>query len=213
MNIPIIFQDEDIVVVHKPANLLVHKFSESTDKVFLLQLVRDQVKQYLYPIHRLDRAVSGIVLFGLKPENVTMMQEYWHNEETIKEYVTLCRGQIPLEGVLEFPLSNDKGVIQEARTEFKVEKHFTDYSLVNVRIRTGRKHQIRRHFNRRMWNLIGDSTYGKGPINRMFREKYGLDQIFLHAKKLTIKHPVTNEVKVFDAELPENLMKILQELV
>jgi tRNA pseudouridine65 synthase len=213
MNIPIIFQDEDIVVVHKPANLLVHKFSESTDKVFLLQLVRDQVKQYLYPIHRLDRAVSGLVLFGLKPENVAMMQEYWHNEETIKEYVTLCRGQIPLEGVLEFPLSNDKGVIQEARTEFKVEKHFTDFSLVNVRIRTGRKHQIRRHFNRRMWNLVGDSTYGKGPVNRLFKEKFGLDQIFLHAKKLTIKHPVTNETKVFEAALPEKLVNILQELV
>ncbi|MCO4793243.1 MAG: hypothetical protein KC493_06015 [Bacteriovoracaceae bacterium] len=211
--INILYQDDFVIAVEKPSGLLVHPYwKETNEKENLMKTVRDQVGKKLYPLHRLDRPVSGIVLFGLSGQVVKDLQLHWHFANTKKEYITLCRNIITEPGEWNFTLKNDKGVEQKARTLYWPLAQFEDTTLCRVRIKTGRKHQIRRHFARRMFNIIGDTAKGNGPMNRKFREEFDLQRIFLHAWKFEIEHPETEELLKLECELPPELASVVEKL-
>ncbi|MBU3914282.1 hypothetical protein KKA14_01995 [bacterium] len=211
--IPILYQSENLIAVEKPSGLLVHAYrKETNERDHLLRRVRDQVGMYLYPIHRLDKPVSGIVLFGLNASIVREIKEVWHLESTLKQYLALVKGALTSPGSFEFDLTNDYQQKQTAITRYEPVQCFQETTLVRVRIETGRKHQIRRHFSRRCANVIGDSKYGQGKWNRLFHEQYNLERIFLHACRLKLTVPSSGEVLDIKSPLPMELEAVLEKL-
>jgi len=211
--IRILYESENFIAAEKPSGLLVHAYKKETnERDHLLRRLRDQTGHYLYPIHRIDRPVSGIVLFGLTPSIVREAKEVWHSATTIKTYIALVKGQITTEGCFDFALNNDYKQKQTALTRFEPIQCFRETTLVKVWIETGRKHQIRRHFSRRCSNIIGDTKYGQGKWNRLFRDQFLLNRIFLHATHLKLSLPLSNEELDIDSPLPEELERVLENI-
>ncbi len=211
--IEILFQDEFFIIVNKPSGLLVHAYKECTDQINLMKLVRLQTGHYLYPLHRIDRPVSGIVIFGINKEASSKLKDQWHDTSTEKEYLVLVRRDITEPGTFNFALSNDNKVKQEAVTHYTPIKNYGDWNtLLKVTIDTGRKHQIRRHFSRRCHQVIGDTAHGKGNINRYFREHYNLHRIFLHSHRFKFKHPMTKAHIEIHCPLPVELENTLKKI-
>ncbi|TLX73257.1 pseudouridylate synthase [Labilibacter sediminis] len=200
----IIYQDEYMVVINKPHGLLVHKSSLAADaEEFALQLLRDQIKKKVFPVHRLDRKTSGLLLFGLSGEVASKIQAIMEKPETQKTYTAIVRGYFPDEIELDYPLINDKGKKQEAFTAFKTIKRSeidvafgkfrtSRYSLINAYPKTGRMHQIRKHLKHLRHPIIGDRPHGCNKQNKLFKEKWEMMTMLLHATELNIKHPITN---------------------
>ncbi len=209
----ILFRDEFYIAVNKPSGILVHPYkSETSDKLNILKLLRDQENCYPYPIHRLDRPVSGVLLFALDSNAAGKMKEIWQNEQTKKTYHVLCWGKIPEVGKFDFALRNEQKVSQDALTKYKKIKGNEKYSYAEVEIKTGRRHQIRRHFSRKLHFILGDTKYGKGRINREFRDQYNFNRIFLHAYSLEFIHPYTQKKEVLTAPLPIELSQLIEKL-
>ena len=211
--ITILYQDKDIIVADKPSGLLVHPYwKETNEKECLMKKLRDQVGSYVHPAHRLDRPVSGPVIFSTQSEMIKEIQFNWHLANTKKQYIALVKSKIELAGEFNFPLKSEKGMTQKARTLYQPLFVFENTTLVKVEIKTGRKHQIRRHFSRRCQNVIGDTKRGNSELNKFFREEHGLERIFLHCHRLAIEHPVTEQMIDVRSPLPENLMNVLLNL-
>lgn len=213
MSVPILHLDEHLVVVDKPAGLTVHRGERSeAGEEFLLQRTRETIDRYIYPVHRLDRNTSGIVAFGLSKPAAAGLQAAMQDPHACKEYLVLTRGGTEERFVSERPLTNENGDRQPAHTEFETLAEFARCSLLRARIHTGRKHQIRRHLQHLGHHVIGDSTYGKGRINKWFRSEHGLPRMFLHATRLALVHPVTGEPCDWHCPLPEDLRAFLAGL-
>ena len=213
----ILRQEESFVAVSKPSGLLVHRDQHYPDAPAALQLVRDQVGKFVYPFHRLDRATSGILLFGLSSDSAAALQKCLSAADAHKDYYALLRhpGSNPEFGDSwhsERPLTDDKGNAKHCRTEFEVVEAFDRCALVRCRIYTGRYHQIRRHANHCGRHVIGDTTHGKGRINALFRERYGLDRLFLHLQRVAMAHPISGERFAIEDPLPEPLSAVLARL-
>ena len=212
IELELLHEDDDVVAVNKPGGLLVHRSRESADKIVLLQELRNQVGRYVYPVHRLDRAASGVIVFAYSSPTARSLQESLNSPDAVKEYLTLVRGSAPEHVVTERPLTDETGVKKAATTEVWRLAEFSGLSLLRVRIKTGRRHQIRRHLAHLRHQILGDTTYGKGRINQEFRDKYGLPRLFLHARLLDIKHPTTEDRLVVHAPLKEDLREFLTRL-
>ncbi len=216
--IPILYQDSELIVVAKPSGIMVHPWKGGIKgEKTLMNLVKDQTGFYLYPLHRLDRPVSGVVIFGLSKKATHNLQQVWNTQNVVKNYITLCRGHLENKGVFDFPLKHPKNkkIYQEAITEYSPLATFTfpKTTLLKLSIKTGRRHQIRRHFSRRMFNLIGDTMYGKGVDNLIFREKYNLQRIFLHSYRISFPHPYQkNKILDINCPLPSDLTKTLAQM-
>lgn len=210
--IEILFQNEEIVIVTKPSGLLVHPYwKETNERDNLMRRVRDQIGQRVYPIHRLDRPVSGALMFGLNGEIVKKVQEHWHNKSCVhKEYLALVFGEIEDEGIFDFALSNDKKVKQEALTKYRPLSVSERATLMQITIETGRTHQIRRHFSRSRHHLIGDTKHGKGNINRYYRSTHNFHRIFLHSFRFKIDLDFL-KVEV-ESPLPKELTELLSAI-
>ncbi len=203
MQLEIIYQDQDLVAINKPHGLLVHRSKYADEaKVFAVQELRNQIGQHVYPCHRLDRKTSGILLFALNPETNALMQEKFSNNQLSKTYIAIVRGFSPDEGIIDYALTNDKGKTQEALTHFKtlaqseinlpLGKFDTSrYSLVEVYPKSGRLHQIRKHFAHIFHPIIADRPHGCNKQNRLFKEKWGMDTMMLHAEHLEFEHPIS----------------------
>ncbi len=176
-----------------------------------MRSLKKQTDLYLFPIHRLDKPVSGVVLFAKSKEATRLMKEQWNSENVSKHYVAMVKGQIDDEGVFDFPIKTDKG-LQEARTEYKCLAKNEEYSLADIEIFTGRQHQIRKHFSRRMHNLVGDAKYGHSSINNIFRKDFKFYRIFLHSYKLCFKHPFTGEDVTIESPVTEDCLEIADKL-
>lgn len=208
-----LYQDKHLLIADKPSGLLVHPYwKETNEKACLMKMVRDQIDQYVYPAHRLDRPVSGPVIFGLTSEIIKEIQFNWHLANTKKEYIAMVKGEIAESGEFNFPLKNDNKVTQKARTIYSPLAHFEKTTLVKIVIKTGRKHQIRRHFSRRCQNVIGDTKRGNTELNHFFRDQLGLERIFLHCHRLAIEHPITEEMIDVRSPLSKNLLDVLGKL-
>ena len=210
--IEILHLDDSLVAVSKPGGLLVHRTRISRDRVFLLQTLARQLDRTLYPVHRLDRAASGILVFGFSSEDARLLHGALKADPARKEYLTLVRGATPDAWESNRPLTGRSGARQEARTSFTTLARFFRLSLLRARIYTGRRHQIRRHLHHAAHQILGDTTYGKGRINQFFREEYGLPRLFLHATTLSFTHPRTGEVLTLQCPLAEDLRAFLLRL-
>ena len=198
--IGLLYQDDDLVAVHKPAGLLVHRNAHAGREPFLLQLLRDLIGRRVYPVHRLDRPTSGLMIMALSPEAAGALARQFAAGEVRKAYVAVVRGFVPEAGTIDCPLKSESGREAPALTEYErlatvelpvpVGPHATArYSLVRVEPRTGRTHQIRRHFAHIRHPLIGDVLRGDGRQNRLFREHFEIRRLLLASVELHFRHP------------------------
>jgi len=209
--IPILWQDDTCVVVDKPPGMLVHRSRQSSDRHVVLQAVRDQIGAHVYPVHRLDRPASGVLLFALDSGHARIYHEAMQAPGAIKQYVVLVRGETEAAFVSERELTSERGVKQAARSEFERIATFAGLTLLRVRIRTGRYHQIRRHLAHLAHHVVGDTMHGKGRINQTLRERYGLTRLCLHAELLECAH-ATGGVLSARAPLAPDLATFLRRL-
>lgn len=211
-NSHIIWEDKNYIAAHKPSGLMIHRSKEAWHiKDNLLAQIRDLSNTYLYPINRLDRPVSGIVLFAKDKEAASLIKDRWHDESTKKFYIALVKGNIENEGTFNFKLSDENKVRKPAVTHYAPILNYPQNTLVRINIETGRRHQIRRHFSRRMHQVLGDTTHGKGIINQYFRDHYDLQRIFLHSYKLEFIQPITSaKISIIDP-LPIELQNVLDK--
>jgi tRNA pseudouridine65 synthase len=206
--IPLIYQDEHLVAVHKPPGLLVHRTPISQDKVFLLQWIRRQLDQLVYPAHRLDRATSGIIIFGKTPEAGGRLGYAFGTYAMEKTYLAIVRGWIPQADTIDYPLMDAESGQQEAlpaMTKYTCLQHSemdeeiglryktARFSLAEISPLTGRRHQIRKHFSHIRHPIIGDKRHGDVKHNTFFRENYQMSRMLLHAHSIRFEHPVTKE--------------------
>lgn len=208
----ILWRDDALVAVNKPSGMPVHH-GWARDGVPALQALRDQLGRHVYPVHRLDRGTSGVLLFALSGEIARAVQTQLEAGEVGKRYLALCRGNDPALARVDHPLAKEKGGERRpAVTDFKLLGWFERYGLYEARPLTGRTHQIRRHLKHASHPIIGDTRYGKGEHNRIFRERFGFHRLALHASDLRLRHPHTGEPLHLHAPLPPDLARLLNEL-
>jgi tRNA pseudouridine65 synthase len=206
--LPLLYRDDHLVVVDKPSGMVVHR-GWANDREVAMAVVRDQLGRRVFPVHRLDRGTSGCLLFALDADSARLLQRAFENGAVEKRYLALVRGVPPAEGVIDHPLRRAGGRPNAprlaARTRFRRLAVCERYALVEAIPETGRLHQIRRHFKHLSHPLIGDVQYGKGEHNRLFRERYGLRRLALHALEIAFAHPVSGEPVRVTAPLPADL--------
>ena len=208
----ILYRDERLLAVSKPSGLIVHR-GFANDQVTLADIVRDQIIQApVHAIHRLDRSTSGIVLFALDADMARELQKQLAEEVFEKRYLALVRGPMRFSGTLDHAV-RDRETKERipAVTEFIPLAHSGRWSVVEARPRTGRTHQIRLHLKHLSHPIVGDVRYGKGDVNRLFREEYNLHRLALHACQITLGHPSNRKLTLRDP-LPSDLQKVFDTL-
>lgn len=222
MHLDILFQDEFLVAVNKPHGLLVHRSSMATNTdIYALQLLRDQLNQKVYPVHRLDRKTSGILLFALSPEVNSQMQKQFSENKVSKTYTAIVRGFTLDSQTLDYNLINEKGKSQNAVTSYKTldrkeinvplgKFQTSRYSLVEITPETGRFHQIRKHFAHLRHPIIGDRPHGCNKQNKLFKEKWNMITMMLHANYLKFNHPDSNEIICIKADFQNEFKRTLE---
>jgi len=234
MMLEILYQDEWLVAVNKPAGLLVHRsMIDRHETQFALQIVRDQIGQRVYPVHRLDKPTSGVLLFALDAVTARQVGEAFTQRETEKQYLAVVRGYCEAQGLIDHALKEQLDRIadakadqdkpaQEARTNYQrlntvelpypVGRYATArYSLLLLMPQTGRKHQLRRHMKHIFHPIVGDTTHGDGKHNSLFREQFACHRLLLHAQRLTLIHPHTQQRLELVAGLDETFSRILTD--
>jgi tRNA pseudouridine65 synthase len=194
----IIYEDATLVAINKPSGMLVHR-GWARDGDIAVDLLHRQLGRHVWPLHRLDRATSGALLFALDVETARTLSHEFEHGRIGKRYLALVRGIPPEELLIDHALRRvDTESLERlpAQTEFRRLGTFERYSLVEAKPLTGRTHQIRRHLKHASHPIIGDVRYGKGDHNRMFRERFGLHRLALHASELRVPHPTLGEVLV-----------------
>ena len=222
----ILYQDEFLVAIDKPAGMLVHRsFLDRHETVFVMQTLRNQLGQHVFPVHRLDRPTSGVLLFALSADVARLLTEQLTEQHWRKFYLAVCRGFVKQAGILDYPLKEqldkiaDKQASQDkdkqeaitalwplARVELPIaigKYPVARYSLVALQPLTGRKHQLRRHLSHLRHPIVGDTTHGEGKHNRLFAEHFHSQRLLLIAKRLELIHPVTGVDLVIEAPLGE----------
>jgi tRNA pseudouridine65 synthase len=212
-SIDVLYRDDAVVVVDKPSGLSVHR-GDDQGTTFALNLTRNAIGQWVYPVHRLDRATSGVLVFALSSEHARTLQESFSSRTVHKSYLALVRGTPPPHGVIDSPMAKREGgpdveSVTEYETLFVSDVRL---SLVEARPKTGRRHQIRRHLRRIDHPLAGDVNYGNGPDNRRYRAEFGLYRLALHARRLSFIHPATGERVAFESVVPEDLASPLRRI-
>jgi tRNA pseudouridine65 synthase len=198
--------------VGKPAGMAVHR-GWSRERIVVMTAVRDRLGRRVFPVHRLDRATSGVLLLALDPGTARGLQEQLAGGLMRKLYLALVRGITPEEGVIDHPIPRSPGGPRvPAVTAYRRLATFERYSLLEVAPQTGRLHQIRRHLKHISHPLIGDVRYGKGEHNRLFRERFGLHRLALHALELGFAHPEDGRPLRLVAPVPEDLAGPLRAL-
>lgn len=229
----ILYQDDFLIAVDKPSGLLVHRSWIAREaQEFALQRVRDQINQRVYPVHRLDRPTSGILLFAKDPETARLMMPLFSGRQVEKTYHAVVRGYLN-DGTLDYPLqeeldkiadaqANPDKAAQEAITHYRclerielpvaVGKRYPSsrYSLMELTPLTGRKHQLRRHMSHLRHPIIGDTRHGDGRHNRFFREQFGLQRLLLAATGLRFSHPHTKSAVHIELPIPDDLLRVFR---
>ena len=208
--IPILYRDDYCVAVYKPSGMLVHRTNMDQEKENLQLLLRNQLDMKVQPLHRLDKPTSGIVLFVTDETVLRPFFELFQHREVRKTYRAMVRGFTDDSGVIDYDLVRNKdtetlvSAITEYRTLARTELPIpvgpyasSRYSLVEINLKTGRMHQIRKHFSHISHPVIGDTKYGDGRHNRMLRENFRCHRLMLAAVGLEFPHPITGaEVKI-----------------
>lgn len=226
MELEIIYEDDDLVAINKPHGLLVHRSSIAADvEEFALQILRKQLgdEYYLYPIHRLDRKTSGVLLFGKHSEIVPIMKKQFDNRSIKKVYKAIVRGWLSGEALIDYPVKNDRGNAKEAISTYVSEALFeiplahgkfetSRYSLINLEPKTGRWHQLRQHMNHLRHPILGDRPHGCSKQNRLWKSTYGMTKMMLWAKEMTFTHPRKNSTIHIEAKASDEWNRVLDIL-
>ena len=231
----ILFQDDWLVAVNKPAGLLVHRSAvDRAETRFALQLVRDQIGRRVYPVHRLDRPTSGILLLALDAETARRLGGQFSGGAIEKTYLAVVRGYTDTAAVIDYALREQHDAMTDALADpdkaaqaavtgyrrlatvelpYAVGRYSSArYSLLELKPRTGRKHQIRRHLKHIFHPIIGDTTHGDGRHNRLFRDRLGSHRLLLAATGLEFVHPHSGQRLRIDAPLQADFGRLLVRL-
>ena len=231
----ILYHDEHIVAIHKPAGLLVHRSPiDKHETQFAVQMTRDAIGQEVFPIHRLDKPTSGLLLFSLDKTSARDLGEQFMNHTIAKTYHAICRGWAAEQGLIDKPLKYQKDkiadkdkadtdVIQEAQTAYKTLATTSvnhqigrfeqqRYCLMELAPKTGRKHQLRRHLNHLNHPIIGDVKYGDRHHNHFFNDWHGHHRLYLAATSLEFIHPATKKNIKINAPIQSNFESTLKAL-
>jgi tRNA pseudouridine65 synthase len=231
----ILYRDDYFVAVAKPSGLLVHRTTlDPHENVNAVALLRDQLGQYVYPAHRLDRGTSGVLVFALEREVLPRLASAFEGRTVEKTYVAVVRGWPANDGTVDSPLDrivdpyderqvSPDGPPQPAVTQYRtlartelpvrVDRYPTSrYALMELRPHTGRRHQLRRHLRHAGHPIVGDTTYGQGRHNRLFRDRFGSHRLLLAATELRLMHPVTGVAVLLQAPLDEDFAHVIGAL-
>ncbi|MFW9288146.1 tRNA pseudouridine(65) synthase TruC [Glaesserella parasuis] len=225
MKLEIIYQDDELIAINKPAGMLVHRsWLDKHETVFAMQTLRDQIGQHVFLIHRLDRPTSGVLLFALNSEMARTISQLFKQHQIQKSYLAVVRGYLQGEGRIDYPLKvqldkiadkfSQEKEAQEAITDYRniatVEMPYpagkfatARYSLVQLYPKTGRKHQLRRHLKHLFHPIMGDTNYGDLHQNRVLTTNTGCDRLILHSNSLQFIHPKTLQKIEIKAPLDE----------
>jgi len=222
--IEILYQDDALIAVNKPANLAVHrsKMVGNADE-FLIDLLREQVGDNVYLAHRLDRATSGVLLVARSKDVAAAMGEQFMGRTVHKQYLVVVRGwPDPGEGLVDYALpgSRETGPRREARTQYRTLATIEvpielgrypqqRYALVLAEPESGRFRQIRKHLAHIHHPVIGDCQHGRGDHNRLYKQHFGCHRMLLHAWRVRFAHPLTGLAMAIDAPLDDAYAKLL----
>ena len=232
IQLPIIFEDDYYIVIHKPSGLLVHRSPiDRHETQFAIQILRDQIGQYVYPAHRLDKPTSGILLFAKSNEALAAIREQFELHKISKTYQAIVRGYTPTTLTIDHPVNTKKdkhdkktllepkeattflATLAQCTIEAKIERYDTSrYSLVSLQPVTGRRHQLRYHMKHISHPIIGDANYGKGIQNRYFCEHFGCHRLLLAATNLSFFHPYRNETINLAAPVSPDFKSVVDQL-
>ena len=209
MKFEILYNDNDLIAINKPHGIAVHRSEYvGKDDTYVMQELRNQLGQKVFPGHRVDKKTSGVLLFSLSQESNKLVQQLFRENLIKKKYLAIVRGYTEDSGIIDYPLINDKGKKQEAVTEYNTlsrtelnipfgKFNTSRYSLVEVYPQTGRMHQIRKHLAHINHPIIGDRPHGCNKQNKLFKEKFNMTTMMLHAMEISFIHPLTSqEVKI-----------------
>lgn len=213
--LPVLYQDEYLIAIDKPAGMLVHRSAiDRLETEFVVQTLRDQIGQKVFPVHRLDKPTSGVMIFALDADTARLLTQAFTNKNVHKTYHAIVRGWVddqridyPLKEVwdkMTDPQSAQNKDAQEAVTELSSLRHIelphpvgryatARYSLVELKPKTGRRHQLRRHLKHIFHPIVGDTTYGDGKHNGYFRQQWCVNDLLLSAVALQLTHPITGQ--------------------
>ena len=225
-NIPleVIYEDDDIIVINKPKGMVVHPANGNPDGTLVnavmaicknsLSGIGGQIRPGI--VHRLDKDTSGVIIVAKNDKAHINLSEQLKNHEMKKTYLALVRGVIKEnEATIDMPIgrsTKDRKKMAVTRngknaiTHFKVLKRYQNYTLLKIKIDTGRTHQIRVHMAEIGHPVIGDYIYSNG------KNEFGVEGQMLHAKELEFKHPITGKVLHLEAKLPDYFEEVLQKL-
>ncbi|KPJ95842.1 MAG: hypothetical protein AMJ53_01895 [Gammaproteobacteria bacterium SG8_11] len=228
----ILYHDDYLIAVNKPAGLLVHRSKiDKHETRFAMQQVRDAIGHRVYPLHRLDKPTSGVLLFALQADVAATMMTLFESAQIQKTYLAVVRGYVDEHGEIDYPLvealdkmtdalADQNKPAKPAVTRYQrlaiierpipVGRYQTcRYSLLTAFPLTGRKHQIRRHMKHIFHPVVGDTTYGDGAHNKIFREQFGCHRLLLHASNMVFTHPYLKKPITIDAPLDSEFENIL----
>lgn len=228
--LPIIYQDDRLVAINKPSGLLVHRSPiDKHETRFAVQLLRDQLGQYVYPVHRLDKPTSGVLLFALDADSARALSQQFLQQQVTKNYLAVVRGFCADTATVNHPLIDEdpqgkKDSAQQAKsalTQFQCLAHHqldvhietypnSRYSLLLAKPQSGRRHQIRRHCKHMSHPIIGDAKHGRGRHNRYFAEHLDCPRLLLHASSLQFTHPANQQEIQLNAGLDQHFSALIE---
>lgn len=225
---PILHDDAHCVVINKPPGILVHRTRLSEDTVFVLQLLRDQLGgEHLFPAHRLDRATSGVLVFGKSSEAATWFGERLMDQQWEKKYLAVVRGHLrEPAGTIDYPLSDPETgkenqpavthwtLLTQSERPWPIGLRYPTarFSLLEAEPETGRRQQIRKHLSHLRHPILNDTRHGDVKHNKWFREQGLPTRLLLHAHRLRLPHPDFPEGVVISAPLDDEFKRALEVL-
>lgn len=234
-SLPLLYLDEDLAIINKPSGLLVHRSTiDRNETEFAMQILRDQLGQWVYPVHRLDKATSGVLVFALSSEVARLMMESFVGGGIAKSYLAVVRGFTKEAERIDSPLreETDRMTDQNADKDQPAKEAITEYhrlataelpypvgryatarySLVHVNPLTGRTHQIRRHMKHIFHPILGDTTHGDGKQNDFLRQHFNCRRLLLHGQEVAFDHPCSGQRVQVRAPLDETFNALLEAL-
>ena len=212
MALEIIYEDDNLVAINKPHGLLVHRTRMAKDvNEFAVQQLRNQLDgQHVYPVHRLDRKTSGVLLFAKTKEVNQLVQALFRERKIVKIYTAFVRGYTDAEGLIDYSLTNNNKS-KEAKTTYRTLGQYelpiasggfetSRYSLVELKPETGRFHQLRKHMAHIRHPIIGDRPHGCNKQNKLWKDHFKMTSMLLHAECLSFNFPEENQLKIVAAK-------------
>jgi len=210
----ILFEDDDILIINKQAGIAVHEGKEILKRHSLLGMLEAAYRSRgIVPrlVHRIDKETSGLLAVAKKTHVAEDLEKRFAAGEVEKEYLALVVGLLAArEGSIDFPLPGREGSRVSALTHYRVEREYSQATLVRVRMETGRMHQVRLHFAKLGHPIVMDVKYGDFAFNRQFRKTHGLKRQFLHASTIALEY--RGKKRKWTAPLPDDLAQTLRSL-